>query len=289
MSTAETHPINFGDQRDRFNDDWLSLREPADHRARADRLCEELAALAPDHGWQIVDLAAGLGSNMRYLAPRLPGSQHWTLIDHDPTLLAAAELRCERLQSHSGESVTLSAQRADLLDISPGWSPDWLPPVNLVTASALIDLVSMDWLRRFAAWVTSCNKPVYVALSYSGKIRFNPTEASDTWLQNRVNQHQVGDGPFGAQLGPSAVEAMQRVLQNLGYRVILAPSDWCLSSDQANLQRALVHGWAGAVGELSDADARQAEQWRQLAEQRIAGGCDITVGHFDLLALPPSA
>ena len=32
---------------------------------------------------RIVDLAAGAGSNLRYLSPRLPFEQAWTLVDHD--------------------------------------------------------------------------------------------------------------------------------------------------------------------------------------------------------------
>ncbi len=289
MSVTDNQPIRFGDQKDRFNDDWLSLREAADHRSRAANLCAELSRLTPEAGWQILDLAAGQGSNTRYLAPRLPGSQHWTLIDHDPGLLAAAERRCRTLMSQTGNPVTVSTQRADLKDMASDWLPDVMTACNLVTASALIDLVSIIWLKRFAAWAAAHNLPVFVALSYSGKIRLNPAQDDDTWLQNQVNRHQLGDGPFGPGLGPSAPEALQRILQNLGYRVHLAPSDWQLSSQEAELQRALVHGWSGAVSELSTSDAEHATEWRRSAEQRIADGCDITVGHFDLLAFPPTA
>ena len=36
------------------------------------------------------DLGSGTGSMVRWLAPRLPGPQHWVLHDRDPDLLAAA-------------------------------------------------------------------------------------------------------------------------------------------------------------------------------------------------------
>ena len=75
-----------------FSPDWLALREAADHRSRARPLVSRLRAAWRAHGWtRLVDLGSGTGSNLRYLAPRLPGRQEWTLIDHDARLLARVE------------------------------------------------------------------------------------------------------------------------------------------------------------------------------------------------------
>ena len=41
-------------------------------------------------------------------------------------------------------------------------------PVELVTTSALLDLVSHDWLDRLATEAAARNLPVYAALSYDG-------------------------------------------------------------------------------------------------------------------------
>ena len=71
--------------------DWLALREPADAAARAadlvDRVRRRLAGDAPA---VIHDLGSGTGSMGRWLAPRLPGPQHWVLYDRDADLLARA-------------------------------------------------------------------------------------------------------------------------------------------------------------------------------------------------------
>ena len=57
---------------------WLQLREPADAAARSDGLTRTIAdALATGETVQVLDLATGTGSNLRYLAPRLPGRQRW--------------------------------------------------------------------------------------------------------------------------------------------------------------------------------------------------------------------
>ena len=68
---------------------WLQLREPADAAARSDRLTRTIAdALATGETVQVLDLATGTGSNLRYLAPHLPGRQRWLMVDRDSALLA---------------------------------------------------------------------------------------------------------------------------------------------------------------------------------------------------------
>ena len=72
-----------------FSARWLALREPADHAARSVDLTSAIAAkvLAADPAPRILDLAAGTGSNFRYLAAAMPRGR-WLLVDHDPSLLA---------------------------------------------------------------------------------------------------------------------------------------------------------------------------------------------------------
>ena len=73
----------------RFDERWLALREPCDHAARSGALAARFVeAVGPSP--RLVDLGAGTGSNLRYLAPRLPTAQRWLLVDHDPALLRQA-------------------------------------------------------------------------------------------------------------------------------------------------------------------------------------------------------
>src|SRR4029450_2312420 len=80
-----------------FSVDWLRLREPFDRAARetaagTSDLFARVAqwrARSPGPSVAVTDLASGQGANLRALAPRLGGLQHWRLVDHDPQLLAA--------------------------------------------------------------------------------------------------------------------------------------------------------------------------------------------------------
>ena len=69
-----------------FASDWLTLREAADARSRNEKLLSHLRLPEKDPV-RVVDLAAGTGSNLRYLSPRLSRRQVWTLVDQDKKLL----------------------------------------------------------------------------------------------------------------------------------------------------------------------------------------------------------
>ena len=121
--------------------DWLALREPADRAARSDTLARRVAEMLPSHRpVRIVDLAAGTGANRRYLVTRLPRPQHWVLADRDPVLLAEA-----RRSPACADHIEIRE-----MDLGPVESLDICSGCHLVTASALLDLVSETWLQTLA-------------------------------------------------------------------------------------------------------------------------------------------
>ena len=144
-----------------FSQSWLDLREAADHRSRNRRLARLLAEhFAARRPIRVLDLGCGTGSNLRATAPLLGPEQHWRLIDHDEGLLAAAASRLRawahtsRLEeetlvlSHGAKRISVEFTRADLArDLMGMLSSD----TSLVAASALMDLVSGDFIARLAA------------------------------------------------------------------------------------------------------------------------------------------
>ena len=100
--------------------EWLVLREPADAAARSTELAERLARHVSGP-LVIHDLGGGSGSMGRWLAPRLPGPQHWVIHDRDPDLLALA-------LAAPPDGVTVEVRRSDITraEISP--APTSSPP-----------------------------------------------------------------------------------------------------------------------------------------------------------------
>ena len=269
-----------------FSADWLTLREPADHAARVEALVTTLAAslATPGVSTRAVDLAAGTGSNVRYLLPRLPALTHWMLVDHDAALLAEAT---SRLARHAGaRGRTFSPRRADLNDLAA------LPidGAALVTASALLDLVSAEWMRAFARRCREAGVHVLCTLSYDGRIACDPADALDARVRELVNAHQRTNKGFGRALGPDATDAAAAAFRAEGFDVMVAASDWVLGESHAELQGQLIDGWAGAARDMAPAEAAAIAAWRDRRRAAVASGASrLAVGHGDLLALVPTA
>lgn len=273
-----------------FASDWLTAREPADHKARAGQLTEALNQWlcrgyergTGTNAWprQIVDIGTGRGSNARFLVPALEVPQSWLALDQDAALLREAR---ERVRSLDVPFITRTVQ------LTPENLDAELPEdVAVVTASALIDLVSRPWLEALAQAVIVRRAAVLVVLSYSGQFELTPSHPDDRLLQDLVNQHQHGDKGTGAALGPDATAVLQSVLANAGYQVTTAESPWRLDSNEATLIRLLMRGWVDAAIEQSPDATLRLEEWLAAREgQLLEGRLGVMVHHMDLLALPP--
>jgi SAM-dependent methyltransferase len=260
-----------------FTADWLALREPADAAARAAALIVPFAARA-GATLHVVDLGAGAGANLRYLAPRFNGPQDWLAVDSDPALLAVLASR----SAPAGVRV-----RTRLLDLARDLDALPLDGFDLVTAAALLDLVSAPWLARLAARCAVARVRVLFALTYDGRIEWSPAEDGDARVRELVNLHQRTDKGFGAALGPAAPAEAGRIFAGLGYRMRSAQSDWTLGPESRALQAALVDGWVAAAADIAPREAAALEDWRRRRHEHLATGASrLRVGHIDLAGEP---
>jgi hypothetical protein len=259
-----------------FSAEWLALREPADWRSRSTRVTDAVVTALPKGRLvRAIDLAAGTGSNTRFLAGVLPKPQAWLLVDHNAELL-------ERARRMAGFDV-----RTRAIDLSRG--PELthlLAAHDLVTASALLDLVSEEWLRAVCAACQRERSAVLFALSYDGRMICSPEEPEDELVRNLVNRHQRTDKGFGRALGPDAAARAAELLEHLGYDVIRDRSDWLLDRESTALQQQLIEGWAEAATELAPAETRVFARWRERRLDHVAQGrSHVVVGHEDLGAV----
>jgi hypothetical protein len=254
-----------------FAADWLALREPADRAARDMDLLTQAAAAAGAVPI-VLDLGSGAGAMMRALAPHLPAQQAWRLVDQDRHLLAACTVP-------PGVAMTPHAMNLLALEDLP------LAGVTLVTASALFDLVSEDWMLHLLDRLAASRLPLYAALVYDGAASWDPPHALDARLRRALNEHQSGDKGFGPALGPDASERLVDLAAEHGYRVRRRDSTWRLGPDQAALQIATSEGFAAAALELGAVPGDALADWLAFRRGTALAG-RMTVGHQDLLALP---
>ena len=276
-----------------FAPDWLRLREAADHRARNRALAAKLAAHFSDRAEAaIYDLGAGLGSNLRGSYDLLPQRQHWTLVDHDAALLSAA---CEEIANWAdrsrptasgieavkdGRSLHVEVKRHDLAADPAPWTKT---PPDLVTAAALFDLVSAQWIGRFVSALAAARIAFYTVLTHDAETQWSPPHSADAAMKAAFESHFGRDKGFGSSAGGAATRLMADEFATAGYMVERASSPWVLGADDRALVAALADGWAAAVRETGAVPEQKIQEW---LDARTTGAACV-VGHEDLLALPP--
>jgi methyltransferase family protein len=251
----------------RVSPGWLSLREGADAAARSGELAARLARHLPAGPLVIHDLGGGSGAMGRWLAPRLPGPQHWVVHDRDADLLALAV-------ADPPVSATIEARQCDITRLTA----DDLGEADVVTASALLDLLTADELARMLA--ACADRPLLLALTVVGRVTLTPAEPLDALIGLAFNAHQRRDG----RLGPEAVAAAVAQLRG---EILVRPSPWRLAAADADLTAAWLDGWVAAACEQEPAltAAARAYHDRRLA-QAATGALAVTVDHADVLVLP---
>ncbi|MCC7348386.1 MAG: class I SAM-dependent methyltransferase [Variibacter sp.] len=257
---------------------WLALRAPYDLAARNPSVRQAaVAPLAKLPRAALVDLACGAGSTARALSSHIVPPQSWTLVDNDLSLLARALEGLPERAFARGMPVDLARDLELALD----------GPVDLVTTSALLDLVSQEWLERLATELAVRRLPLYAALSYDGRTELEPADPFDAAVVEAFNRHQLTDKGFGPALGPRAAACAEAQLRAVGYRVASGPSDWLFGPADREIQAQVLAGWAGAARELATVSAEALESWlRRRLEWVETGRAHMRIGHTDLYAAP---
>jgi SAM-dependent methyltransferase len=265
-----------------FDAAWLDLREPTDRQARSATLIDEIARHFQGRSQiTVVDLGCGTGGTMRALAPHLPRQQHWHLVDIDARLLAAVAAR-----NHGALPATIEwrTQQADLLR---ELETVMAQPADLVTLSALLDLVSIEWMERLADLVAAAGRPIYAPLTYNGRNACEPTDPFDRAVMTAFNAHQRGDKGFGRAMGSMAAARTTERLAARQFNVRLGDSDWQLGDGDATLQAAVLRGWHEAAVEHDVLGRQELDAWLQRRLEHLHGGhARLTIGHRDIWAWP---
>jgi hypothetical protein len=258
--------------------DWLALREPADAAARAPELADLVRERLPDGRLVVRDLGCGTGSMGRWLAARLPGPQHWVLHDRDPVLL-------DRAVQSLPQGVTAEPSPGDLTELDAAR----LAGTALVTASALLDLLTADEVERLAIACVRTGCPALLTLSVTGSVLLTPADPLDGAFGAAFDAHQRRTVDGRRLLGPDAAPAAAAAFRRHGAQVVRAPSPWRLGPDDGELIEEWLRGWLEAACEQRPELAGEAQAYlRRRLDAAARAELRVVVGHADLLALPGS-
>jgi len=268
-----------------FSIEWLNLREASDHRARDKNLLKNAVDWLNNLQTKervIVDLGSGTGSTIRCLqrfTTQLPSIQ-WRLVDNDPEVLA------EAIDRHSNDYSVESF----LVDLSETQKLP-LDSVSMITASALFDLVSENFIQELCQLVKGKNdyRPVglYSALNYNGCIKWTPSHPLDAAILVNFNTDQRRDKGFGPALGPDASDFLQSQFNVTKFQCLKANSPWLLDSGDYLITESLINGISEVALQTDGLTNSDVLSWKAFRIKNMrAGSCFL--GHTDILVLPQS-
>jgi len=291
---------------ERFDAEWLALREPFDHAARSIALAKRLSTMLPKRP-RLVDIGAGTGSLFRFLAPIIGRGQDWTLVDADEALLDEAFGRTAAWARRRGYGATAQGDELSVTTPHGLWrmrvlaSPSWpgLPQpstsllrvcgedvdgrakpghdeTDVVVCSALLDLVSASWLKRLC---DSLRVSFLACLTVDGRDAWLPRHPYDRLVLSAFHRDMRRDKGFGRALGIAASHALSASAS--------APSDWHIPRTALRMQRALIDGTADAARNARPQLGRAITEWQAARlRQAVRGRLAIHIGHRDILVLP---
>lgn len=248
-----------------FSADWLALREPADQAARSPHVLDACAGHFASHASLLAaDLGAGTGATVRALATVLPAGQDWCLVDADAANLAIARRR----------HPVIRTMRSDLAQNPAAWPRG----TGLVTASALLDLVSPAWIEALVAALAAERLPLLAMLTVDGSMEASPGHPLDQEVAAAFALHMHRDKGFGPAAGGDAPALLERALDKAGYCSVWGDSPWFLDAASPELLAATRDGIAAAVAETGRVAPADLAAWLAATPDRL------TIGHRDVFA-----
>jgi hypothetical protein len=158
---------------------------------------------------------------------------------------------------------------------------------TLVTASALLDLLTREELTRLVDACAGAGCPALFVLSVSGRVRLLPADPLDARIAAAFDAHQRRMTPCGRLLGPDAVAAAVGGFRQRGAEVAVRPSPWRLGPTESALAIEWLTGWVEAACEEEPDLVPAADLYRRRRLREAAAGLlAVSVGHADLLVLP---
>jgi hypothetical protein len=162
---------------------------------------------------------------------------------------------------------------------------DDLDGADLITASALLDMLTAEEIERVVAACAAAGCPALLTLSVVGQVELTPPDPLDAEITEAFNVHQRRTTGGRTLLGPDAVDATVEAFGRRGVTVLERPSPWRLAADHGELISEWFLGWVAAACEQRPELSRPVEAYarRRLADA-AAGRLTVVVHHSDLFA-----
>lgn len=272
--------------------DLQLLKEKADQRAKNTDVSEALSSwFEPRSSLEIVDIHAGIGANLRSLAPLLPLDQKWVLyvcseqerdIAKDYITRWAPSFRETRqgiLLEREGLRLLLEFKLKNIVHYDGALREE---NVSLVVIDSTINELPLQAIQDIARDISQGKAALHARFVYDGRLKFQPHHAADNAFITALHRKMMTETVLGSAQGPHALNDLADQLRLNEYSILEGPSDLHVRETDTELMRSIQTQCADAQRILlKGGHEKIIDQW--LAYKRR----HIHICQKDLLALPP--
>ncbi|HQU51949.1 MAG TPA: hypothetical protein PK643_03005 [Saprospiraceae bacterium] len=241
--------------------EWLQHRYEYDAEARWALPLLQWIEQYPRKIYRIVDLGAGLGSNLRFWSKRINGAQDWTLVEIDESLIAQGSIWLE----HLPDGVSARYMHKDFLTYLRQQ-----PPPDLLLCNALLDVLTARQVVDLLDYVWANDLPLMSSINYSG-MEFFPGLPEDQRFIAAYEAHMEREQSTGYALGRS----LEPLLATISgpYDVAMHASPWKVPAKDARMLTFLLDYMEQAVPEIiSLEDLPSFRRWLQVRRHQVREG-----------------
>ena len=168
----------------KFENSWLFQREKVDNLSKNISIIKKINSFFKSYNEiRIIDLGTGTGSNFRYLSKKIKyKNQSWTLMDLSKSSLNEAKKNI--VINNKIKKINLKHD-----DIIKNIHQHTFKDYDLVTGSAFLDIMPLDWFNKFYKLNTN-TKLVYFSINYDGYFKFFPKHNLDKDVLKLFNNDQ---------------------------------------------------------------------------------------------------
>jgi hypothetical protein len=161
-----------------------------------------------------------------------------------------------------------------------------LAEVDLVTAAAVFDLLSLNMLEEFLKLLLDAKVALLATINYTG-MRFKPEQVGDIYYADLYSKHMKREQAFGVSLGPDCSRGMMNFYHRKNIDAVCGPSNWKVSPADLNMNNFLFEYMENAIPEMlkGDQEVEPFNLWIDKKKELLENGQLTTeVLHFDIFA-----
>lgn len=238
--------------------EWLLHRYNYDAEARWTAPLEQWMNDHPRDICRIVDLGAGLASNLRFWVSRIGTPQDWALVEIDQKLIR--EGGCWLDQLPAGISARYVQQ--DFMKFLQEH-----PAPDLLLCNALLDVLTAHQITGLLDYLWIHRVPLLASINYSG-MEFYPALPEDQRFIGAYEAHMEREQPAGFALGRSLEPFLSTVRGP--FEVVMHPSPWEIPAQDTLMLHFLLDYMEKAVPEmLPQHDHPAFRDWLRVRREQV--------------------